>query len=307
MPSKFRWAEMAFPQPVIRNAMAQRKAKTANLLYCPSGFATLSRTTYHRPVPSSSGCSKRSSSSFVVSLVQTNETDHINERNQRLFSILLGSPMMPRHLAVTCTLIATLLCGIPVSVSADSVIELPVLAAVRQNNLGVFEILMMWWDKKPEPNPVQLQWLLAGVRLGNDHLGAMAQAFAYAVERTPSVQHNGTVSVQGVAYQPTGSDGPSAGAAMAVGFIAMFKGEHIQRGIALTGTIEPEGQIGPVGSIPDKIRAAAREGYRIVLVPRGQIHDARWNLNELGFQLNVTVKEVDTIDEAYQLMTGQRI
>ena len=214
---------------------------------------------------------------------------------------------MPRHLAIIYILIATLLCGIPVSVSANTVIELPVLAAIRQNNLGVFEVLMMWWDKKPEPNPVQLQWFLAGVRLGNEHLGAMAKAFAYAVERTPSVQHSGTVSVQGVAYRPAGSDGPSAGAAMAVGFIAMFKGEHIQRGIALTGTIEPEGQIGPVGSLPDKIRAAAREGYRTVLVPRGQMYDARWNLNELGLQLNVTVKEVDTIDEAYQLMTGQRI
>jgi Lon-like protease len=214
---------------------------------------------------------------------------------------------MPRHLPATCALIATLLCGISVSTSADSVIELPVLAAIRQNNLGVFEILMMWWDKKPEPNPVRLQWLLAGVRLGNDHLGAMSQAFAYAVERTPSVQHSGTVSVQGIAYRPTGSDGPSAGAAMAVGFIAMFKDEHIQRGIALTGTIEPGGQIGPVGGIPDKIRAAVREGYCTVLIPRGQIHDPQWNLNELGFHLNVTVKEVDTIDDAYLLMTGQRI
>jgi hypothetical protein len=214
---------------------------------------------------------------------------------------------MPYHLAVTCTLIVSLHCGIPVSVSADNIIELPVLAAIRQNNLGVFEILMMWWDRKPEPNPVQLQWLLGGVRLGNDHLGSMGQAFAYAVERTPSVQHSGTVSVQGVAYRPTGSDGPSAGAAMAVGFIALFKGEHVQRGIALTGTIEPDGQIGPVGSIPDKIRAAAREGYRTVLVPQGQMYDARCNLNELGLQLNVTVKEVNTIDEAYLLMTGQRI
>jgi Lon-like protease len=215
--------------------------------------------------------------------------------------------MTPRYLPVACTLAVVLLCGIPASAPADNAVELPVLAAIRHNNLGVFEILMMWWDRKPEPNPIRLQWLLAGVRLGDAHLGAMAQAFAYAVERTPSVQHSGTVSVQGVAYQPTGSDGPSAGAAMAVGFIALFKGERIQRGIALTGTIEPGGQIGPVGAIPDKIRAAAREGYRTVLVPRGQIHDARWNLNELGFQLNVTVKEVDTIDEAYQLMTGQRI
>jgi len=215
--------------------------------------------------------------------------------------------MMPRQLSAACILVITLLCGVPVSAPADTVIELPVLAAIRQNNLGVFEILMMWWDKKTEPNPVQLQWLLAGVRLGNTHLGAMAQAFAYAIERTPSVPHSGTVSVRAMAYQPTGSDGPSAGAAMAVGFIALFKGDHIQRGIALTGTIESGGQIGPVGSIPDKVRAAAREGYRTVLVPRGQIHDAQWNLNELGFQLNVTVKEVDTIDDAYQLMTGQRI
>jgi len=212
-----------------------------------------------------------------------------------------------RHLAILSLLIAILLCGAPVSTSADTIIELPVLAAIRQNNLGVFEILMMWWDKKPEPDPVQLQWLLAGVRLGDDSLGAMSHAFAYAVERTPSIQHSGTVSVQGVAYRPTGSDGPSAGAAMAVGFIALFKGDHIQRGIALTGTIEPGGQIGPVGSIPDKIRAAVREGYRTILVPSGQMHDPRWNLIELGFQLNVTVKEVETIDEAYQLMTGQRV
>jgi len=214
---------------------------------------------------------------------------------------------MVRQTIATTALMFPLLCGLPLSTQADNVIELPVLAAIRQNNLGVFEILMIWWDKKPQPNPVQLQWINAGVRLGGTHLGAMAEAFSYAVERTPSIQHSGTVSVRGVTYVPTGSDGPSAGAAMAVGFIAMFKGEKVQRGVALTGTFQPGGQIGPVGSIPDKIRAAVREGYRTVLVPQGQLYDSRWNLNELAFQLNVTVKEVSTIDEAYYLMTGQRI
>jgi uncharacterized protein len=134
----------------------------------------------------------------------------------------------------------------------------------------------------------------------------MAQAFEYAVERTPSIPHTGTVLVQGITYQPTGSDGPSAGAAMAVGFIALFRGDHIQRGIALTGTLEPGGWIGFVGGIPDKIRAAKREGCHTVIVPRGQIYDPRWNLNEVAFQLNLMIKEADTIDEAYQLMTGQR-
>lgn len=209
--------------------------------------------------------------------------------------------------AATLLLVLLFSSATPFPTLADNVIELPVLAAIRQNNLGVFEILMIWWDKKPEPNPIQLQWINAGVRLGNTHLGAMADAFNYAVERTPSVQHSGTVSVQGVTYAPTGSDGPSAGAAMAVGFIAMFKGEKVQRGTALTGTFQPGGQIGWVGGIPDKIRAAKREGYHTVLVPRGQMHTPQWNLTDLSSQLNINVQEVDTVDEAYQLMTGQRI
>jgi predicted S18 family serine protease len=136
----------------------------------------------------------------------------------------------------------------------------------------------------------------------------MGEAFAYAVERTPGAQHTGLVTVAGIAYANANSDGPSAGAAMAVGFIAMFKGDRIQRGVALTGTFESGGRIGWVGGIPDKIRAAAREGYKTILVPSGQIYGASgWNLNELALELNVTVKEVSTIDEAYQLMTGRSI
>jgi hypothetical protein len=186
-------------------------------------------------------------------------------------------------------------------------LELPILAAIGQNNLGVFELMLMGWDRKSDPNPIQLQVSIAGVRYGSTQVGSMVQAFNYAMERTPGLSHTGTMLVQGVTYRPTGSDGPSAGAVMAVGFIATFKGDRIQRGIALTGTLEPGGRIGWVGSIPDKIRAAKREGYHTVLVPRGQLHAAQWNLVELGFQLNITVKEVDTVDEAYGLMTGRSL
>jgi len=214
---------------------------------------------------------------------------------------------MRTKVSIILAVLLTLACSTPASLFADNVVELPVLAAVGVNNLGAFEVLLMWWDKKPEPDPAQLQWIAGRIRLGSTHLGSMSQAFSYAIERTPSIQHSGTITVAGVAYAPTGTDGPSAGAAMAVGFIAVFKGDKVQRGIALTGTFEPGGKIGFVGSIPDKMRAAAREGYRTILVPRGQIYNERWNLNELALQLNVTVKEVETIDEAYQLMTGQRI
>lgn len=203
-------------------------------------------------------------------------------------------------------LLASLLSGSGTA-AAGTVIELPVLAAVRANHNGVFELMLLMWDQNPQPDPVELLRFNGRVRLGAGNLESIDHAFAYAVERTPNVRHSGTVSVLAHAYQPTSSDGPSAGAAIAVGFIALFKGERLQRGVALTGTFEPGGRIGPVGSIPDKIRAAKREGYHTVLVPRGQIHSAQWNLNELAFQLNMTVKEVDSIDEAYQLMTGSRL
>jgi Lon-like protease len=193
------------------------------------------------------------------------------------------------------------------SAIAELVVEIPILAAIKANDRGVFEIMLVWWDQKPEPQPITLEWRYGGVLLKEAHLGAMATAFRYAIERTPSTRHTGTVSVQNMAYAPASADGPSAGAAMAVGFIALFKGERLQRGIAMTGTIESDGNVGPVGMIPDKVRAAVREGYRTVLIPVGQLNDPRWSLRELALELNVTLKEVRTIEDAYELMTGNRL
>lgn len=214
---------------------------------------------------------------------------------------------MIRLRAALILLLVSALCVAPPLASGEYVVELPVLAAIRANDKGVFEMLMIWWDQKPTPELVELRAMIGGVNLGESKLGAMAQAFAYAVKRTPDIRHSGTVSVRGIAYASTISDGPSAGAAMAVGFIAMFKGDRLKPQIALTGTFERGGHIGPVGGIPDKMRAAAREGYRTILIPGGQIYSPDWNLNQLAMELNLLLKEVDTIDEAYELMTGRHI
>jgi predicted S18 family serine protease len=151
---------------------------------------------------------------------------------------------------------------------------------------------------------MMLQWQGGNIQPGQSNLSAMARAFQYAVDHTPHIDHAGTVSAIGIAYASTGTDGPSAGAVMTVGFVALLKGDRIQRGIALTGTIAPDGTIGPVGGIPDKIRAAVREGYRTILIPEGQRDDPRWNIGRLAWDLNVEVKEVSRIEEAYRLMTG---
>ncbi len=185
--------------------------------------------------------------------------------------------------------------------------EVPLLAAIQSNNRGVFELLLLRWDRHISPSPIELRWQGGNIRPGMTNISSMAQAFKYAVEHHTREPLTGTVSTIGIAYAATSTDGPSAGAVMAVGFSALLNGDQIQRGIALTGTIDQNGTIGPVGGIPDKIRAAAREGYRTVLIPEGQYSDPRWNLTRLGWELNIEIKEVGTIEQAYQLMTGRAL
>lgn len=188
--------------------------------------------------------------------------------------------------------------------AAESVVEIPILAAIQSNDRGVFEVLLLRWDRLPSPSPMVLQWQGGNIRPGQGNLSSMARAFQYAVDHTPHIDHAGTVSAIGIAYVSNGTDGPSAGAVMTVGFAALLKGDRIQRGIAMTGTITPDGMIGPVGGIPDKIRAAVREGYRTILIPEGQRYDLRWNIDRLAWDLNVEVRGVSRIEEAYHLMTG---
>ena len=191
--------------------------------------------------------------------------------------------------------------------SAENFVGVPLLAADGANDRGAFEIMTMRWDQQATPDPMQLDWGRGNVNFRNDSFGTIQAAFQFALRRTPEIRHTGTLRIGGLAYASTSADGPSAGAAMTVGFLAVLRGDPIQRGVALTGTIEPNGQVGPVGKIADKVRAAAREGYRTVLVPQGQFYSPQWNLEKLGVELNVTVKEVSTIDDAYELMTGRKL
>lgn len=63
-------------------------------------------------------------------------------------------------------------------------------------------------------------------------------------------------------------DGPSAGAAMAVAAISALTGRPVDGSCAITGEISVQGQIKPVGGVPEKVEAARRAGLVRVYVPR---------------------------------------
>jgi uncharacterized protein len=65
-------------------------------------------------------------------------------------------------------------------------------------------------------------------------------------------------------------DGPSAGAAITVLLSFMLLGEAPQRDVVITGAIQSDGTIGKVGGIIEKAIAAAENGAKVFLVPKGQ-------------------------------------
>ncbi len=118
-------------------------------------------------------------------------------------------------------------------------------------------------------------------------------------------------------------DGPSAGIAITVATIAAIKNETLLEGIMATGTVNPDGSVGPIGGLLEKGEAAAMKGGRVFVVPKGQstvlvqvpvrysqgiftiiVYETRKvdvedYLKERGFNLQVI--ETDNVLKAYEI------
>jgi PDZ domain-containing protein len=91
--------------------------------------------------------------------------------------------------------------------------------------------------------------------------------------------------------------GPSAGLMFALGIIDLVGDEDITGGrfIAGTGTINADGEVGPIGGIPLKLIAASREGATVFLAPAGNCDEVRGNVPD-----GLTVIKVETLRGAVE-------
>lgn len=117
-----------------------------------------------------------------------------------------------------------------------------------------------------------------------------------------------------ITYEVAGRiDGPSAGALLTVATLAALLGDDVLPDVTMTGTINPDYTVGPVGGIPHKVEAAVKAGKTRFLIPTGQRMDYDENLDEwvdvveLGAQSGVEVIEVGEVFEAYRLITGESL
>ena len=101
---------------------------------------------------------------------------------------------------------------------------------------------------------------------------------------------------------PARLDGPSAGGIFAVGIASALLGDPIRQDVCMSGTIEPDSEIRPVGRLVDKMNACRDLRKTTMIVPDGLDNS---HLNFTGAERAIQVIQVHTLAEAYSAATGQ--
>ncbi|MEM2583232.1 MAG: S16 family serine protease [Candidatus Thermoplasmatota archaeon] len=118
--------------------------------------------------------------------------------------------------------------------------------------------------------------------------------------------------------------GPSAGAVMAIAAICLLENLSINDGVIMTGMINPDASIGPVGGILEKGNAAGSAGFKYFLIPKGQSIEYKTVEERIGFltiykkvavnvseelykKYGMSVIEVEDINDALSYFTGYKI
>jgi len=205
---------------------------------------------------------------------------------------------------ILCTLVSPLW-------SADSrrVVTVPALGVLAGGQTGVVHYIVLQIDKDSRQEGPTVQFneinLGGGSIVSEDWKEGVKHAVVAATKTVGEIGRGWMITIKNRSYN-VWTEGMSASSAVAVGLVAAWRGDDIRSDVVLTGTIMPDGRIESVGSLLTKIEAAARAQFKTILVPRGQLDKADWDLSQAALRWNITVIEVATLEEAYQLMTTAR-
>ena len=150
-----------------------------------------------------------------------------------------------------------------------------------------------------------------GYRFNQDVGPDMARALDSAV-RGLQIRHGAWPRGQSVEftfrekYSP--KDGPSAATACALILDSLITGDALDESFAVTGDMNSDLTVQPVGGVPSKIRGAAKGGSKLVAVPKANIRDVEDMVVMDGFAAigNTQIFSIATFDEARALAVKER-
>ena len=102
----------------------------------------------------------------------------------------------------------------------------------------------------------------------------------------------------------TPKDGPSAGITLTVALSSLVTGVPVPPTVAMTGEVSLQGDVLPIGGLPEKLLAAQRAGVEKVFIPRENLPDLKEVSKEVLDQL--TVIPADTVRDVLQAHQKKR-
>lgn len=85
----------------------------------------------------------------------------------------------------------------------------------------------------------------------------------------------------------TPKDGPSAGIALTTALSSLVTGISVSPQVAMTGEVSLQGNVNPIGGLPEKLMAAGRSGVKKVFIPEDNVEDLKDVAKEIREQLEI--------------------
>lgn len=190
--------------------------------------------------------------------------------------------------------------------------DVPVLTVRESTGMGRCEGIRLTYARGKGCEPLRIS-ISDNEPLGT---GDSLRAAVWLAAVTAAVARNDPMSGARISLDCNGFiDGPSAGGVFCLALLTAMDGRRFPADLAMTGTILPDGTIGLVGGVAQKVRAAAKAGKKRIVIPlfeRFEEQDEKIgggvvDLFRLGRELDVDVHPVADIAEAYSYAHGVKL
>ena len=106
----------------------------------------------------------------------------------------------------------------------------------------------------------------------------------------------------------TPKDGPSAGITLTTALSSLLTGCPVPPSVAMTGEVSLQGDVNPIGGLPEKLMAAQRAGVKRVFIPKDNTDDLRDVAAEVLDALEITpVTTVREVLDALQIPVADAV
>ena len=93
----------------------------------------------------------------------------------------------------------------------------------------------------------------------------------------------------------TPKDGPSAGITLTCALASLVTGTPVRPDLAMTGEVSLQGDVNPIGGLPEKLMAAQRSGVKTVFIPKENVDDLQDVPKEI--QKDLKIVPVGSVEE----------